>query len=168
MPSPAETNTVHITQSPALTIAKTVSTTSRGTYTESVTISSTGPVYYLSLAIKSGNFRFFGPVTVTDDNYTLSLHDALPILGNLDAFLDPGESVTCTGSYSVTQTDLNAGTDIVNTAAGHATFGANAVDSPRSEERRVGKECRSLTIAKTYYTTTGGTYTEAATVTSTG
>src|SRR5207248_1059516 len=127
--SATDTATVHITQSPALTIAKTVATTSNGTYFKAVTVNATVPGSYHYLVTNLGNVRLSGPVTVTDDTVATVTCPAVSSVGNLDAFLDPGEAVVCTGSYSVTQADLNAGTDIVNTAAGHATFGANAVNS---------------------------------------
>ena len=45
-------------------------------------------------------------------------------MGNGDGTLDPGESVTCTGSYTVTQADLDAGS-VTNSA----TVGADGTDS---------------------------------------
>src|SRR2546423_9181058 len=93
--------------------------------------------------------------------------------------LAPGASITCSGTYTVTQGDVDAGA-VTNTAKRHASFGLTPVTSNadsvtinatqtkeltldktspdtsydhagqvlhysylRSEERRVGKECRS-------------------------
>ena len=60
-----------------------------------------------------------GPVTVADDKATVGLpgaeHGRQP-----DGFLDPGEAVTCTASYTITQADLNSGsvTNVAKASAG--------------------------------------------------
>ena len=59
-----------------------------------------------------------GPVTVADDKATVSC-PALSTVGNHDGFLDPGESITCTASYTITQADLNNGS-VTNTAKASA------------------------------------------------
>ena len=62
--------------------------------------------------------RLAGPVTVADDKATVSC-PALSTVGNNDGFLDPGESITCTACYSITQADLNNGS-VTNTAKARA------------------------------------------------
>ena len=59
-----------------------------------------------------------GPLTVTDDRVTVTC-PGLESVGNGDASLDVGESITCTGPYKITQLDLNAGS-FTNTATASA------------------------------------------------
>lgn len=75
-----------------------------------VTITSgTQPVSYSLLAVNTGN-QTLSNVTITDDLLTtLSCTPAAP------ATLAPGARMTCTGSYSATLADLDAGS-ILNTA----------------------------------------------------
>ena len=55
---------------------------------------------------------------MADDKATVSC-PALSTIGNNDGFLDPGESITCTASYAITQADLNNGS-VTNTAKASA------------------------------------------------
>ena len=63
-------------------------------------------ISYSYLVTNTGNVRLAGPVTVADDKATVTC-PAVNTVGNNDGFLDPGEAVTCTASYSITQADLN-------------------------------------------------------------
>jgi uncharacterized repeat protein (TIGR01451 family) len=65
-------------------------------------------ITYSYLVTNSGNVKLAGPVTVADDKATVTC-PAVTTVGNLDGFLDPGESITCTAKYTVTQADLDAG-----------------------------------------------------------
>src|SRR5215210_9552950 len=85
-------------KTPALSLKKSASP---ATYDE------VGDVISYSYLVKNtGNVRLAGPVTVADDKATVSC-PALSTVGNNDGFLDPGEQITCTASYSITQADLN-------------------------------------------------------------
>ena len=75
-------------------------------------------ISYSYLVSNTGNVRLAGPVTVADDKATVSC-PALSTVGNHDGFLDPGESVTCTRHYAITQADLNNGS-VTNTAKASA------------------------------------------------
>src|SRR5262249_18831149 len=79
-------------------------------------------IAYSYLVTNTGNVSLPGPVTVTDNRITGANTVSCPnvdTVGNLDGFLDPGESLTCTATYTITQADLNAGS-ITNTAQAHA------------------------------------------------
>ncbi len=101
--SPIATLTITATQTPALTIAKTSTTTN---------FNAVGTVIPYSYRVtNSGNVTLTQPITVADNKIPSVTCPALPPAG-----LAPGAFVTCTGSYTVTQADLNAG-GITNTAS---------------------------------------------------
>ena len=123
--SAPDTDTVDIpiTQSPALLLTKTAKESS---------YSAVGDVLHYSYVVKNtGNVRLAGPVTVTDDKTTVTC-PALSTIGNQDGFLDPGESVTCTATYTVQQSDIDAGnvTNIASALAGGTTSNGQTVNVP--------------------------------------
>src|SRR6185503_4909642 len=63
-------------------------------------------IQYSYLVENTGNVSLAGPVTVSDNKATVTCPNVNTV-GNLDGFLDPGETLTCSATYSVTQTDLN-------------------------------------------------------------
>jgi len=65
---------------------------------------------------------------VADDKTTVTCPD-LSTVGDADANLDPGESITCTASYTITQADVDAD-GVTNTA----TASAGGVDSALESE----------------------------------
>ena len=102
--------TVTAVQSRSLTLVKTATP---------VTYDAVGDVIsYSYLVTNNGNVRLAGPVTVTDDKATVTCPNVNTV-GNLDGYLDPGESITCAASYSITQADLNNGS-VTNTAKASA------------------------------------------------
>src|SRR5690242_21949360 len=73
------------------------------------------------------------------NNYPLSLHDALPIsaIGTIDIAVVGTIHVAVVGTIHV------AAVGTIHVAAAAVEMRAAAVEPTRSEERRVGKECRS-------------------------
>src|SRR6185312_15684032 len=99
------------TQSPALILVKSATP---------ATYDSVGDVIsYSYLVSNSGNVRLAGPVTIADDKSTDEACPNVNTVGNLDAFLDPGESITCTASFTISQADINAGS-VTNKATASA------------------------------------------------
>ena len=116
--TPVNSNTATATatatgQAPALALAVTAAPT---------TFPSAGTVIGYSYQLtNSGNVTLAGPFTVTDDR---AADEACPAT----ATLAPGGTITCTGSYTTTQADYDAGS-VTDTATGHGAFGGNPVNS---------------------------------------
>jgi len=83
----------------------------------------------------TGGTVLAGPVTISDNKATATC-PAVNTIGNNDNNLDPGELLTCTSSYSITQVDLNAGlfTSTVTASAGglNSTTVTNSVQMTRN------------------------------------
>jgi uncharacterized repeat protein (TIGR01451 family) len=120
-------------------------------------------LHYSYLVTNSGFAPLLGPVTVADDKASDEACPAVSTVGDLDNFLDPGESITCTSTYTVQPADVTAGF-VTNTAS--ATVGGTT-SSPAIET--VG--LAALTIAKAAdptSTSTTGPISYTITVTNTG
>ena len=92
---------INTLQNPALTIVKSV--------TETIYDEVGDVLHYSYLVTNSGNVSLTGPVVISDDKTTNASCPAVNTVGNLDGELDPGESITCTSSYTIVLADLNAG-----------------------------------------------------------
>ncbi|MFM2389507.1 MAG: hypothetical protein RLZZ437_1062, partial [Pseudomonadota bacterium] len=68
-------------------------------------------INYTYSVTNSGNVTLLAQPSVTDDKIASVACDAIPVAG-----LAPGASITCTGAYTVMQTDVDAG-QVVNVAA---------------------------------------------------
>ena len=75
-------------------------------------------LHYSYLVTNSGFAPLAGPVTVSDDKATVSC-PAVGTVGDLDNFLDPGESVTCTATYTIVGADIS-NASVTNTASASA------------------------------------------------
>src|SRR2546421_10073009 len=90
------------------------------------------------------SFFFFFNDTATTEIYTLSLHDALPICGSRRRHTRccPASRETCSSQCP----GCRSGNQDIGNYKSLATLGSTVYvfgGSRRSEERRVGKECRS-------------------------
>ncbi len=72
-------------------------------------------VTYTYVVTNTGYAPLQGPVTVTDTKTTVTCPPVTTVIPDGDNFLDPGEAITCTAYYTVTQEDVNTGA-ITNTA----------------------------------------------------
>jgi len=88
-------------------------------------------ITYNYLVKNTGSQSVPGPAGVNDDRAATSCPEITSV-GNNDANLDPTEEVTCTGTYKITQADLDAGSVTNNATAtvggvssNAATFAAN-------------------------------------------
>jgi uncharacterized repeat protein (TIGR01451 family) len=109
-------------------------------------------IAYTYVVRNTGNVRLAGPVTVADDKATVACPNVNTV-GNNDAFLDPGEQVTCTATHSVTQADLNNGS-LTNTA--RASAGGTHSNEAKATVTAVAN--RALTLTKS---ATPATYSSA-------
>ncbi|HEY9420556.1 MAG TPA: IPTL-CTERM sorting domain-containing protein [Thermoanaerobaculia bacterium] len=103
-----------------LTIAKSV--------TETSFLMAGEVLHYSFLVTNSGFAALAGPVTVSDDKATDESCPVVNTLGDFDNFLDPGESVTCTATYTVTAADVAAG-QVTNLASATADGVTSNTDS---------------------------------------
>ena len=134
--SPTDDETVTAVQNPALSIVKTATPT---------TYSAVGNVISYSYVVKNtGNVTLSGLFTVDDDKAT---DEFCPVT----ASLTPGDSITCTASYTIILADLNNGsvTNIAFASGGGVT-------SPTDTET-VTAVPPKLTVAKVVVNTGGGT-----------
>ena len=85
--------------------------------------------YQYVISNPAGNNASLGSVQVVDDKIgTVAVGSPLSGDSNGNGFLDPGESWTVQASYTLTQTDVNAG-QVVNIAYASAATGSNTLRS---------------------------------------
>ena len=124
--------TAEATRRPGLTLDKTI-------FSGNPYSTVGGTIVYHFLVTNTGNVSLANPVTITDDQSADEFCPNTNTVGNHDGFLDPGESLTCTASHTVTQADLNAGS-----LTNHATAHAGQTIPIRIRLRRAGlPTCRS-------------------------
>lgn len=135
------------TQSPALTLTKTIS--SGGLYSAAGNI-----VHYDYVIRNTGNVTINGAGTddifTVDDNKTTVTCPASP------TSLAPNATITCTSSYTITQSDLDI-KSVTNVARAHARFGSNPLDSNLSTRTASGEPTPVLKLEKSI--TAGNPYT---------
>lgn len=118
-------NPIFVAPVPELALSKTANPT---------TFDMPGQVVDYSFAVtNTGNAPVSGPITIDDDLTTNEACPALTTVGNGDDRLDPGETITCTASYTIVQADVDAGS-VTNTASasGLDPDGGTATSDPDS------------------------------------
>jgi uncharacterized repeat protein (TIGR01451 family) len=126
--STPSTATVTISQNPALSLAKSAGP---------MTYSAVGtPINYSYKITNAGNTTLSGPFTVSDNKTTATCPAT--------ATLAPAAALTCTGTYAITQADMNAGS-VTNLAT--ATTGA--LNSPQASATVTAIQTAALTLSKT-------------------
>ena len=100
-----------------------------------------GDVISYSYALTNiGNVTLSAPFTVGDDKATVNCPPD-------PTSLAPGESITCTATYAITQADLDAG-EVTNTAQGHAFFDGSPVDSNEDFETVTAVPAPAIEVTK--------------------
>jgi uncharacterized repeat protein (TIGR01451 family) len=156
--------TVAVTQSPALTIAKSASPATVTAAGQMVTftfhVTNTGNVTLSTITIKEGAFSGIGALS-------------MPTCAAGAASLAPGHSVDCTATYTVTQADIDRGS-ITNTATATGTPPGNLQppDSPPSSATLPITQNPAITLVKSAnvqnFTAAGTVVTYSYKVTNTG
>ena len=100
-------------------------------------------INYEFVVTNTGNVSLNGPVTIDDDKTTNETCPAVKTVGDFDDMFDPGESMTCTASYTITQADLDTGS-VTNVASS-----AGGINSPTDTASRVVAGKLSLKQAQT-------------------
>lgn len=130
-----DTSTVNFAQNPALTIDKSASV---------ATYDAVGQVVnYRYLVTNTGNVTIRQPLTINDDVTTDEACPAAPVS------LAPGDTISCTASYTITQADLDHG--FVTNVALATGKGPNNTDatSPTDTETVYAVQNPDVTLDKT-------------------
>jgi uncharacterized repeat protein (TIGR01451 family) len=99
-------------------------------------------ITYSFVVTNSGNISVLGPVTINDPQVAGISCPSVPPTGLL-----PGQTVTCDGSYTVTQADLDAG-EIVNSATASAATVLGPITSPVDQVTVDAVSSPSVTVVK--------------------
>jgi uncharacterized repeat protein (TIGR01451 family) len=152
--SSLSTAKVTVTQSPALSLTKSASPTGVSKAGQNVTysflVTNTGNVTIRKVSVVEGNFSGSGKLSAVSCPSTT---------------LAPGDDVTCSATYAVTQADVDAGT-ITNTAAaaGNVPDGS-AVTSADSTAKVTVSQSPALSLEKSADPSDPATYTAGRTIT---
>ncbi len=96
----------------------------------------------------NGGYPLLGPLTVSDDKSADETCPDVNTVGDLDNYLDPGESISCSATYTVQAQDVTDGF-VTNTASASADGVTSNTDSVT-----VIKPNPALSIAKSASPTT--------------
>jgi uncharacterized repeat protein (TIGR01451 family) len=127
------------------------------TSVESTYLGAGSLIHYNYLVTNSGFATLQGPVTVADNKATVTC-PAVSTVGDFDNFLDPGESITCTATYTITGADVT-NAFVTNTA----TATVQGVNSNSDSTTVFLASSADVSIVKTL--TTAGPYTSGQSIT---
>ncbi len=127
--------TVTADQRPALTLLKKAAPATYDAVGDEIT--------YTYTLTNSGNVTLSGPFTVEDDKATTSRVGVVP---DPDV-LAPGDDITFTATYVITQADLDAGS-VKNVAQGFGYFGEDKVESNEDDETVAADQNPAIDIVK--------------------
>ena len=127
-----DTVTVPAVQTPALTLDKTTTTANYDNAGDTIA--------YTYKVTNSGNVPLTPTYAVSDNKTTVTC----PQTPNP---LNPGQFITCTATYTVTQADIDAGS-VVNIATASAMYGANPVTSNQDTVTVPALQGPALTLDK--------------------
>jgi LPXTG-site transpeptidase (sortase) family protein len=99
-------------------------------------------LHYSFTVTNSGSAPLPGPVAVADDKATDETCPAVNTVGDLDDYLDLGEAITCTATYTVTAADVTAG--FVTNVASATVAGVTSNTATRTVNRQIAE----LTVSK--------------------
>ena len=89
------------------------------------------------------------PITIADDIATNETCPSTTTIGNGDGVLDPGETLTCSATNSLSQPDIDAGS-VTNVASASGTDpNGDPVDSPEDTETVDAEQNPALSLDKT-------------------
>ena len=134
-------NAVNYTDTSTATYATTGLTIAKSA-TETFFVSAGEVLHYTFDVTNSGSAPLLGPVTVADDKATDETCPDVNTVGDLDDYLDPGESITCTATYTVTAADATIGS-VTNMAS--ATVGSV---TSNTASLTVNRQIADLTVTK--------------------
>lgn len=122
--------------------------------TEALYTKATDTLHYSYTVTNSGAAILAGPVSVSDMVTSLTPTVAVPVtcpavstVGDLDNYLDPGESVVCSSSYVVTAADVTT-KFVTNTASASSTSVSGIPAATSSSSSRTVPLAPDLTAAK--------------------
>jgi large repetitive protein len=134
--SPPASVTVNAAQAPNLAIAKSTAMPSFALPGTSIT--------YNYKVTNTGNTTLTAPISVSDNKITSVVCPALPAGG-----LAPNAFITCTGVYTTTQADVDAGgvTNVASAKSGTILTGTSSVTVPAVQTPALGISKSTLTLS---------------------
>ncbi len=126
-------------------------------------------INYSYVITNTGTSPLAGPVIVTDSPRQVTCPDVATV-GNLDTYLDPGETITCTSSYTVTEADVSTGsvTNLTTVTVGGVASNPTGITLNRVSAQILSQLTLTKTASSQTYGQVGQTITYNYTITNVG